>query len=113
MSPRSPDAVTPPEEVIGCFAEMGRIAVELGNSAKDAVLTGDPYQAAQIRHEDDAMDELHRHLFTVLMDRDWKHDVAAAVDLTLLGRFYERFADHAVQVGRRVVFRVTGRPVDK
>jgi phosphate transport system protein len=101
-----------PEEVIGYFAEMGRIAVELGNSARDAVLTGDPYQAAQIRHQDDAMDELHRHLFTVLMDREWKHGVAAAIDITLLGRFYERFADHAVEVGRRVVFQVTGRPLD-
>jgi phosphate transport system protein len=99
-----------PEEVIGYFAEMGRLAVELGNSAKDAVLTGDPYQAAQIRHQDDAMDELHRHLFTVLTDHEWKHGVAAAIDITLLGRFYERFADHAVEVGRRVVFQVTGQP---
>lgn len=88
---------------------MGRIAVELGNSARDAVLTWDLYQAAQIRHEDDAMDDLHRQLFTVLMDREWKHGVAAAVDITLLGRFYERFADHAVEAGRRVVFQVTGR----
>jgi phosphate transport system protein len=45
------------------------------------------------------MDDLHRHLFTVLMDREWKHGVAAAVDVTLLGRFYERFADHAVESG--------------
>ena len=99
-----------PEEVIGYFTEMGRLAVELGNSAKGAVLTGDPYQAAQIRHQDDAMDELHRHLFTVLTDHEWKHGVAAAIDITLLGRFYERFADHAVEVGRRVVFQVTGQP---
>ena len=32
----------------------------------------------------------------------------AAVDVALLGRFYERFADHAVEVGRRIVFQVTG-----
>jgi phosphate transport system protein len=89
---------------------MGRLAVELGNSAKGVVLTGDPYKAAQIRHQDDAMDELHRHLFTVLTDHEWKHGVAAAIDVTLLGRFYERFADHAVEVGRRVVFQVTGQP---
>jgi phosphate transport system protein len=54
------------------------------------------------------MDNLHRQLFTVLMDHDeWKHGTAA-VDVALLGRFYERFADHAVEVGRRVVFQVTG-----
>lgn len=96
-----------PEEVNGYFAEMGRVAVELGNSAQEVVLSHDPEKAAQIR-EDDAMDDLHRHLFTVLMDREWKHGVAAAVDVTLLSRFYERFADHAVEVARRVIFQATG-----
>jgi phosphate uptake regulator len=50
------------------------------------------------------MDELHRHLFTMLMDREWKHGVPAAVDVMLLGRFYERFADHTVEIARRVIF---------
>lgn len=97
-----------PEEVNGYFAEMGRIAVALGAAAQEVLETRDPERAARLRHEDEAMDDLHRHLFTVLMDRDWKHGVAAAVDITLLGRFYERFADHAVEVGRRVVFLATG-----
>jgi phosphate transport system protein len=97
-----------PEEVNGYFAEMGRVAVELGNSTQEVLLSHDPEKAARIREEDDAMDDLHRHLFTVLMDREWKHGVAAAVDVTLLGRFYERFADHAVEVARRVIFRTTG-----
>jgi phosphate transport system protein len=43
------------------------------------------------------------------MDREWRHGVAAAVDVTLLGRFYERFADHAVEVARRVIFQATGK----
>lgn len=97
-----------PEEVNGYFAEMGRVAVELGQSAQEVLITRDPEKAARVREEDDAMDDLHRHLFTVLMDREWKHGVAAAVDVTLLGRFYERFADHAVEVARRVIFQVTG-----
>jgi phosphate transport system protein len=97
-----------PEEVNGYFAEMGRVAVELGNSAQEVLLSRDPEKAARIREEDDAMDDLHRHLFTLLMDRDWKHGVTAAVDVTLLSRFYERFADHAVEVARRVIFQVTG-----
>ena len=97
-----------PEEVNGCFAEMGRVAVELGSSAQEVLRTRDPEKAARIREQDDAMDDLHRQLFTVLMDREWKHGVPAAVDVALLGRFYERFADHAVEVGRRVVFQVTG-----
>jgi phosphate transport system protein len=102
-----------PEEVNGYFAEMGRVAVELGNSAQEVLITRDPEKAARIREEDDAMDDLHRHLFTVLMDKEWKHGVAAAVDVTLLGRFYERFADHAVEVARRVIFQVTGKHPDE
>jgi phosphate transport system protein len=102
-----------PEEVNGYFAEMGRVAVELGNSAQEVLLSRDPEKAARIREEDDAMDDLHRHLFTVLMDRDWQHGVAAAVDVTLLGRFYERFADHAVEVARRVIFQATGKFPDE
>ncbi|ALR13849.1 phosphate transport system regulatory protein PhoU [Mycobacteroides saopaulense] len=92
-----------PEEVHGYFAEMGRIAVSIGNDAKDVVLTGDPEKAARLDTDDDAMDDLHRHLFTVLMDREWKHGVAPAVDVTLLGRYYERFADHAVEISRRMI----------
>src|SRR5271165_677655 len=87
---------------------MGRIAVKLGNSSQEVLLSRDPRKAARIRREDDAMDDLHRHLFTLMMDREWKHGVAAAVDVTLLGRYYERFADHAVEVARRVIFQATG-----
>ena len=92
---------------------MGRVAVELGNSAKDVVISKNSQQAADISREDDAMDQLHQQLFNVLMDTEWKHGVAAAVDITLLGRFYERFADHAVEIGRRVVFEATGKTTDQ
>jgi phosphate transport system protein len=97
-----------PANVRGLFAEMGRVAVELGSSAEEVLRTRDPQQAARIHQQDDAMDDLHRQLFTVVLDPDWQHGVAAGVDIVLLGRFYERFADHAVEVGRRVVFEATG-----
>ena len=97
-----------PEEVNDCFSEMGRVACELGNQARDVLLTRDAEKAALLRRQDDAMDDLHRNLYGVLMDREWKHGVPAAIDVALLGRFYERFADHAVEVGRRVVFEQTG-----
>ena len=100
---------TLPEEVNGYFSEMGRVAVDLATSARDVLLSRDPEKARQMREDDDAMDDLHRHLFSVMMDREWKHGVAAAVDVTLLGRFYERFADHAVEISRRVIFQVTGQ----
>jgi phosphate transport system protein len=107
---RHPEHVLP-EEVTRYFTEMGAVAVDLGKTAREVVLSDDPDRAARIRHDDDAMDELHDHLFTVLMGREWKHGVASAVDVTLLGRFYERFADHAVEIGDRVVFQVTGEQV--
>ena len=93
IAPRRHPMHALPEEVNGYFAEMGQLAVDLGNSTQEVLPSGDPEKAARIDEEDDAMDDLHSHLFTVLMDREWKHGVAAAVDVTLLGRFYERFAD--------------------
>jgi phosphate transport system protein len=55
------------------------------------------------------MDHLHSELFRVMLSPEWPLDVAAAVDGALLGRYYERYADHAVNVGRSVVFLVTGK----
>ena len=55
------------------------------------------------------MDDIHRHLFTVLMDREWHFGTTAAVDVTLLSRYYERFADHAVEISRRIIFQATGQ----
>jgi phosphate transport system protein len=100
-----------PDDVKDYFAEMGRIAVNIGHDAKDVVLSGDPEKAAKLDDDDDAMDELHRQLFTVVMDRQWPYPVATAVDVTLLSRYYERFADHAVEIGRRVIFQATGTPI--
>jgi phosphate transport system protein len=97
-----------PREVDGCFAEMGRLAVELGIGARDVLMLEDPRRAAQLRQQDDALDELHAHLFTRLLDPAWEHGVAAAVSITLLSRYYERFADHAVAIGRRIVYAVSG-----
>lgn len=97
-----------PEEVQGCFADMGRVAREMADSARQVVLSADADQAARLRDADDEMDDLHRRLLVVLMDGEWRHGVPVAVDVALLARFYERFADHAVEIGRRVVFEATG-----
>jgi phosphate transport system protein len=105
---RHPNPVLP-DEVRGYFAEMGRIAVELARKAEQVIRTQDVELARTIDSDDDAMDDLHRHLFSVIMSHDWDHGVPSAVDITLLGRFYERFGDHAVSVAKRTVFVVTGR----
>src|SRR3712207_9516125 len=64
--------------------------------------------ALQLETDDDAMDRLHRGLFRQVLSDDWPYGIEAAIDITLLGRYYERFADHAVSVARRVVYLVTG-----
>ena len=64
--------------------------------------------ASELEHDDDEMDRLHRELFSVILAPSWTEGTEAAVDVTLCGRFYERFADHAVSVARRVTYLVTG-----
>jgi phosphate transport system protein len=105
---RHPDPVLPPE-VAPYFAEMGKVAVRLARQVEHVIRTRDLEEATGLDAADDEVADIHRHLFTVIMDRDWPHGVAAAVDTTLLGRFYERFADHAVSVANRMIFVVTGK----
>ena len=105
---RHPEPVLP-EPVRPYFAEMGAVAVKLALQAEQVIKTRDVQAAKLLEAADDQVDDIHKHLFTVIMDRDWPYGVAAAVDVTLLGRFYERFADHAVSVARRMVFVVTGK----
>lgn len=100
-----------PGEVQPTFAAMGRVAVNLTGAAAQVVLDGDPVRADQIRADDRAMNELHRALFTMVLDPRWRHGISTATDVVLLGRFYERFADHAAEIARRVVFRTTGIPL--
>jgi phosphate transport system protein len=65
--------------------------------------------AGQLDADDDAMDELHRRLFAVMLRPDWPLGVEAAIDGALLGRYYERYADHAVNIGRHVMFLPAGK----
>ena len=97
-----------PDEVRASFAEMGTRAVQLARTAQEVLLSRDPGEAGRLQDQDDAVDAEHRHLFTLLIDHKWQDGVCSAVDVALLGRYYERFADHAVEIGRRVVFEVTG-----
>ena len=105
---RHPQPVLP-AEVAPFFAEMGSIAAAIARKAADVIRKRDVDTAGTLEADDDAMDDLHRHLFRVLMAPGWAHGVGPAVDITLLGRFYERYADHAVTVAKRVVYVVTGR----
>jgi phosphate transport system protein len=108
---RYPDHAVP-SELHATVLEMGHVAQRLMAKAADVVATREVFVALEMEGDDDAMDDLHRALFRRLMDDRWPHSVEAAIDVTLAGRFYERFADHAVAVARRVVYLVTGEHAD-
>ncbi|MFD9005070.1 phosphate signaling complex protein PhoU [Streptomyces sp. NPDC059582] len=98
-----------PRELHGTILEMGQLAQRLMAQACEVILTQDVDAALRLEQDDDRMDELHRMVFHHLLDDQWQHGVEAAVDVALVGRYYERFADHAVSVARRVVYLVTGQ----
>ncbi|MEP6799190.1 MAG: phosphate signaling complex protein PhoU, partial [Lapillicoccus sp.] len=88
--------------------EMGQIAERIVTKAGSIIASKDTEAALSLEKDDDAMDELHRQLFAALLSSRSSYPAETVVDLTLIGRYYERFADHAVSVARRVVYLVTG-----
>ncbi|MER7505925.1 phosphate signaling complex protein PhoU [Nonomuraea pusilla] len=104
---RHPDSAIPPE-IRSTILEMGQIAETLVTKAGSCVASRDVDAAMELDEDDDAMDRLHRRLFRNILAKDWQHGVEPAIDITLIGRYYERYADHAVRVARDVVYLVTG-----
>ncbi|MGW2557484.1 phosphate signaling complex protein PhoU [Streptomyces sp. NPDC001635] len=108
---RFPGPAIPPD-LRRTILEMGQLAQRLMAQAVEVLITRDVEAALQMERDDDRMDELHRTIFHHLMDERWHHGVETAVDVTLVGRYYERFADHAVSIARRVVYLATGEHAD-
>ena len=97
-----------PSELVETVSKMNEVAVRLIEKTSHAIKMHDAELALELERDDDEMDKLHRSLFLVLLDPKWKHGIEVAIDITLLGRYYERCADHAVSVGRRVYYMVKG-----
>ena len=97
-----------PDELRETIVNMDRVAVSIIKKTTQAIDTRNTTLALELEKDDDEMDKLHRQLFKVLMDEKWEHGTELAIDMTLLGRYYERCADHAVSVGRRVYYMVNG-----
>jgi phosphate transport system protein len=108
---RYPGSAVPPS-LRSNVLKMGHAAEEIVAKAGSVIAGRDIQMAAELEKDDDVMDELHRQLFTAILDDEWSAGVEAAIDITLAGRYYERFADHAVSVARRVVYLVTGERPD-
>ena len=88
---------------------MAGVADELsGKIAEVLSHVPDVERAAEMERDDDVMDDLHRQLIAFMLGAAWRHGVEAAIDGALLGRYYERFADHAVNAANQVIYLVTG-----
>ena len=105
---RHPGAAVP-SELLLTIEEMGKVAKTIADKAGAVIESRDIDKALELESDDDEMDRLHRKLFTTLLSDDWKHGTETAIDITLIGRYYERYADHAVSVARRVYYLVTGK----
>ena len=99
-----------PAEVRPVFARMGLLASRLAEDAAAALESRDALSGDRLAEADAEVDALRRQIFRILLSEDWTHGVEPAVDAALIGRYYERFADHAVAIARQVGFLVTGQP---
>ncbi|MFB7476706.1 phosphate signaling complex protein PhoU [Kitasatospora sp. NPDC056184] len=109
---RYPESAVP-VDLHATVLELGQLAQRLVAKAGLVIATKDVDKALELEQDDDAIDALHRELFAHLIDERWHHGIETAVDVTLVGRYYERFADHAVSVAKRVVYLVTGEHVEE
>jgi phosphate transport system protein len=97
-----------PNELQSTIREMGDVAADIVGKAGIVVAGRDADRAAELESDDDVMDHLHRTLLLTMLAPEWPYGVDTAIDLALVGRYYERFADHAVAVAKQVVYLVTG-----
>jgi len=100
-----------PEELTGVVREMANVADQMAGKISRVLSTPNVARATELERDDDAVDELHRQLLSTVLGPGWSHGVEAAVDMALLGRYYERYADHAVNAGKHIVYLLTGDAV--
>jgi phosphate transport system protein len=100
--------VAVPAEVVPTIARMAAVAEVMIAKVGHVIADSDIAAAEELEQVDEEMDRLRRSSFRELLGSDWKYGVEPAVDIALLGRYYERIADHTVSIARRVVFLVTG-----
>jgi phosphate transport system protein len=104
---RAPQMAVPPE-LEPVIRDMAAVSDRMAAKIAGALESADAQRAAELDRDDDAVDELQRQMYGLLLGTAWRHGVEQAIDGALLSRWYERFADHAVNAGRQVVYLVTG-----
>ena len=97
-----------PENLRSTFSEMGKLDVELARKVAVLLRNTDLDLAREIQAEDARIDKLHRHIFDVVLADTWKENAMFTVDVTLASRYFERFADHVVDISSKVSYLTTG-----
>jgi phosphate transport system protein len=90
------------------FTEMARIDIELANKAVEVLRNTDLDLAREIQAQDESVDQLHRKVFDIVLSPSWSENAMYTVDVTLASRYFERFADHVVDISAKVSFLQTG-----
>ena len=101
-----------PDDLRGNFSRMAEVAERMVLGVGSALTDRNIADAEDVQERDAEMDDLRRSQFRLMLGQDWPHGVEAAVDVALLGRYYERIADHADAIARRLVYIVTGQLPD-
>jgi phosphate transport system protein len=102
-----------PEDIRPQIARMADVAIDMTSRISGILANRDIDGASELVATDEEIDKLRRTTLTELLGENWPHGVEPAVDIALIGRYYERIADHAVSIANRVVYVVTGRtPAD-
>lgn len=104
---RYPDHAVP-DPVAQQFTKMATIADKMIATAGQTLVDRDVEDAMKLASQDTAIDDIRAEQFRMLLSDTWQYGVEEAVDTALLGRYYERIADHAVAIGSRVIYIVTG-----
>ena len=97
-----------PEILDDTFDEMSRLCVRLARKTAKVLKNTDVDLARKIQAEDERVDELHRHVFDVVLGKEWAENAINTVDVTLSSRYLERFADHVVDISSKVSYPPTG-----
>ena len=97
-----------PEELKALVTAMDKEGAAISEKMTTVIQYGDTTRALEVDKDDDEMDQLHRQLIAALLHDSWAHGIETAIDMTLLGRYYERFSDHAVSIAHRIYYVVTG-----
>jgi phosphate transport system protein len=84
------------------ISELGMLCASLATGLTDALLEVDSRAARDLEQADEQIDQVHRRLMTAVTAPTWEYGTQAGVDIALLSRFYERFADQAITAARQL-----------